>query len=106
MSIPKERLQQVAQISARIFDQCYNPSGARIGTKILTKRLRGPAMVQYYGNPDVLRFRQLKSLYPGFKFIDEEEQYRLQMVDSRKRRGKGAPTKKKEASTDTKKKRK
>ncbi|CDO94798.1 unnamed protein product [Kluyveromyces dobzhanskii CBS 2104] len=103
MSVPKSRLLKLAEISAKIFDQNFNPTNARTGSKILAQRLKGPAISNYYGNPDFIKFKQLKKLYPGMNFVDEEEQYRLTMLELRKRRGKGAPTKKREASGDSKK---
>ncbi|CEP63143.1 mitochondrial 37S ribosomal protein mS33 LALA0_S07e03356g [Lachancea lanzarotensis] len=100
MSIPKQRLLQVASLSARIFNENFNPTAARNGGKILSKRLKGASIAGYYGNPDFLKFKHLKTLYPEFQFTDEQEEYRLSMNEARKRRGKGAPTKKKEASKD------
>lgn len=103
MSAPKSRLLQLAKVSAKIFDQNFNPTNARTGAKILAQRLKGPTLANYYGNPDFIKFTHLKKLYPGYNFVDESEEYRLTMIDLRKRRGKGAPTKKREASGETKK---
>lgn len=99
MAVSKERFLKVAELSAKIFDQNFNPSGVRTGSQILAKRLKGPTVANYYGDPDLLRFRHLRTLYPGFKFADLDEEYRLTMLEARKRRGKGAPKKKKEASS-------
>ncbi|CAR25879.1 ZYRO0A10230p [Zygosaccharomyces rouxii] len=99
MTVSKDRLLKVAELSAKIFDQNFNPSGVRTGSQILAKRLKGPAVASYYGDPDLLRFRHLRTLYPGFKFADLDEEYRLTMLEARKRRGKGAPKKKKEATS-------
>lgn len=98
MSVPKSRLLKLAEVSAKIFDQNFNPTAARTGSKILSKRLKGDSIASYYGNPDFLKFKHLKALYPGFNFVDQEEEYRITMNEARKRRGKGAPAKKKEAS--------
>lgn len=95
MAVPKNRLLKVAELSAKIFDQNFNPTGARTGAQILAKRLKGPTVASYYGNPDLLKFKHLKTLYPGFRFVDSDEEYRLTMLEARKRRGKGAPKKKK-----------
>ncbi|GCE98296.1 mitochondral 37S ribosomal protein S27 [Zygosaccharomyces mellis] len=99
MAVSRERLLKVAELSAKIFDQNFNPSGVRTGSQILAKRLKGPTVAGYYGDPDLLKFRHLRTLYPGFKFADLDEEYRLTMLEARKRRGKGAPKKKKEASS-------
>lgn len=106
MTVPKNRLLKVAEVSARVFNQNFNPSGVRTGSKILSQRLKGPAIASYYGDPDFLKFKHLKTLYPEFQFCDLDEEYRLTMIEARKRRGKGAPKKLKEASgggTKTKK---
>lgn len=100
MAVSKARLLKVAELSAKIFDQNFNPTNVRTGAKILSKRLKGQTLAGYYGNPDTLKFKNLKTLYPGIKFVDPEEEYRLSMVEVRKRRGKGAPTKTKESSGD------
>ncbi|AQZ17389.1 RSM27 (YGR215W) [Zygosaccharomyces parabailii] len=95
MAVSRTRLLKVAELSAKIFDQNFNPAGIRTGAQILAKRLKGPTVAAYYGDPDLLKFKHLKTLYPGFKFADLEEEYRLTMLEARKRRGKGAPKKKK-----------
>ncbi|CAB4256096.1 similar to Saccharomyces cerevisiae YGR215W RSM27 Mitochondrial ribosomal protein of the small subunit [Maudiozyma barnettii] len=106
MSIPKERLLKLAEISAKIFDQNFNPSGMRTGSKVLSKRLKGPSVAAYYGNPDFVKFKNLKTLFPDSEFIDEEEQYRLSKVEGLKRRGKGAPKKTKKGAANGKSKKK
>ncbi|SMN22351.1 similar to Saccharomyces cerevisiae YGR215W RSM27 Mitochondrial ribosomal protein of the small subunit [Maudiozyma saulgeensis] len=106
MSIPKERLLKLAEISAKIFDQNFNPSGMRTGSKVLSRRLKGPSVASYYGNPDFIKFKNLKTLFPESEFIDEEEQYRLSKVEGLKRRGKGAPKKTKKGTASGKSKKK
>ena len=101
MNVPKARLLKVAELSAKIFDQNFNPSGIRTGSKILNERLKGPSVASYYGNPDILKFRHLKTLYTDIEFVDLEEQYRLSMVEAKKRRGKGAPKKMKKDAAAT-----
>lgn len=98
MTVLKGRLLKVAEVSAKVFDQNFNPTGARTGAKILSQRLKGSTIASYYGDPDFLKFKHLKKLYPDFSFADLQEEYRLSMIEARKRRGKGAPKKKKEAS--------
>ncbi|KAH3899088.1 probable Mitochondral 37S ribosomal protein S27 [Saccharomycodes ludwigii] len=98
MSIPKNRLLKLAETSARIFDQNFNQTNVRTGAKILSKRLKGPSIAEYYGNPDFIKFKHLKILYPDFNFVDKNEEYRLSMNQAKRRRGKGAPPKKKEVN--------
>lgn len=90
----KQKFQALTKIKAEIYGNNYNPENIRTGAKVLRKRLVGPTVANYYNNPDFLRFKDLKKLFPQFNFVDLEEQYRLTMVAARKRRGKGAPKKK------------
>ncbi|CCK71122.1 mitochondrial 37S ribosomal protein mS33 KNAG_0G00660 [Huiozyma naganishii CBS 8797] len=102
MSVPRQRLAKLYELSAKIFDQNFNPGRVRTGSKILSQRLKGPSVANYYGNPDFIKFRNLKSLFPGTEFIDPDEQYRLMKVEGLKRRGKGAPKKMKKTDTASK----
>lgn len=97
MSVPKQRLLKLYELSAKIFDQNFNPTSARTGSQILAKRLKGPVVAGYYGNPDWIKFKHLSTLFPDTEFVDPEEQYRLNKVSGLKRRGKGAPKKMKKA---------
>lgn len=108
MTVPKNRLMAIAELSAKIFDHNFNPTGVRTGGKILAQRLKGPAIANYYGNPDFIKFRTVKKLYSDIPMSDPSEDYRLMMVSARKRRGKGAPkkTKKGEVKDSGKKKKK
>lgn len=54
----------------------------RTGSKILTKRLKGDNIKQYYGNPDMIRFKDLRSLYPTIDWVDPQEVYRLRINQS------------------------
>jgi len=53
-------------------------------------------MVEYY--PNQLSFTALKKEFPGLDLIDEYEEQRLQDVEDKKNRGKGAPKKAKSAA--------
>ncbi|CCF56710.1 hypothetical protein KAFR_0B04140 [Kazachstania africana CBS 2517] len=99
MSVPKKRLFELNRLSAKIFDQNFNPQGLRTGSKILSSRLKGPTIANYYGNPDFLKFKNLKTLFPNYQFVDTDELYRLSKVEGLKRRGKGPPKKTKSGST-------
>lgn len=103
MSVPKARLAKLYELSAKIFNQNYNPTGVRTGSQILAKRLKGPTVADYYGNPDWIKFKHLSTLFPDVEFVDPVEQYRLDKVAGLKRRGKGAPKKMKKGDVATKK---
>ncbi|ODV98168.1 hypothetical protein PACTADRAFT_185414 [Pachysolen tannophilus NRRL Y-2460] len=104
----RQRLLELQKLSCEIFQTTFNPTNQRTGSKILSKRLIGPTVANYYGNPDFLKFKDVAKLYKNedFKLVDPREEYRLNLAASRKRRGKGAPTKKKEASSKDGKKKK
>lgn len=108
MSAPsKARLLQVAQSQAKIFHN-ITPTATpqRTGSKILQKPLKGEAIASYYGPKQFITTKQLNDRLPMYKFIDPEEEYRLDVLGSRKRRGKGAPQKKRSKAEETGKKKK
>jgi hypothetical protein len=92
MSASPARLSQLAQLSAKVFSNVYNPTCARTGNKILRQRLIGQTLTGY--NPQKLvHFRDIKALYPELGLVDLDEKERLDEIARRKRRGKGAPKK-------------
>ncbi|GAA5822971.1 hypothetical protein JCM11251_004441 [Rhodosporidiobolus azoricus] len=89
---PAARLQELVKLRADIFSTTYNPESLRTGSKILKARLRGPAMVQYYGD----RFSGWKGLnaaVPGLELRDIVEEQRLLDIDTLRKRGKVKPKK-------------
>ncbi|KAL7665948.1 Small ribosomal subunit protein mS33 [[Candida] zeylanoides] len=91
----KERLEQVRKLSAEIFGANWNPHNTRNGAKILRAPLRGPKLASYYGDNDAMpSFKDFKAWFPELRLLDPKEQYRLKMVEDRKKRNKGAPKKK------------
>ncbi|PUU77926.1 mitochondrial ribosomal subunit S27-domain-containing protein [Tuber borchii] len=100
---PRERLQELAKTSARIFSTTYNPHNARTGNRILRERLRGPTLLDYYFPGRRFGVVDLRRHFPMMSFVDEDERQRLLDVQSKKARGKGAP-KKKKVGNDKKKK--
>lgn len=91
----QERLNQVKQLSASIFGHTWNPNCTRNGSKILKAPLKGPELVNYYGeNGSMPTFKDFKLWFPELNLVDPKEAYRLHMVKDRKKRNKGAPKKK------------
>jgi small subunit ribosomal protein S33 len=88
----KTRLAQLAQLSAKLFNNVYNPTGERTGNKILRKRLIGPTVVGWYPKR-IITLREITDAFPGMKLINQEEKLRLEEITKRKKRGKGAPKK-------------
>lgn len=92
----RSRLNQVKKLSAEIFGHVWNPNNVRNGSKILRAPLKGPEIVNYYGvNGSVPTFKDFKKWFPELNLVDPRESYRVMMVESRKKRNKGAPKKKK-----------
>ena len=81
----------LARLRCAIFQTSYNPTCVRTGAKYLRKRLRGPSMVRYY--PQEINLSQIARQYPELELVNEDEEQRLQDVEDRKKRGKGAPKK-------------
>ncbi|PWW76763.1 hypothetical protein C7212DRAFT_351963 [Tuber magnatum] len=99
----RERLQELAKTSARIFSTTYNPHNLRTGNRVLRERLKGPTLLDYYLPGRRFGVTDLRRHFPMLSFVDEEERQRLQDVQSKKARGKGAPKKKKGANDKKKK---
>jgi hypothetical protein len=81
-----------AQLQCSIFNTTFNPERLRLGNKILRQRLKGPILSQYYP-PKIDVIQKLRKDYPEFTIQDEEEELRLEAVEAKKARGKGAPKK-------------
>ncbi|KAF8882169.1 mitochondrial ribosomal subunit S27-domain-containing protein [Gymnopilus junonius] len=94
--VPPSRLQALKQLQCSIFQTSYNPQSLRTGAKYLRARLRGPSMVSYY--PAHFNIPTIIRKYPELEMVDEDEEERLQDVQDRKKRGKGAPKKAKTAA--------
>jgi small subunit ribosomal protein S33 len=85
------RLTALTRLRCAIFQTSYNPTNIRTGGKYLRRRLRGPSMARYY--PQELNLSQIARQYPELELVSEIEEQRLQDVEDRKKRGKGAPKK-------------
>jgi len=82
----------LAQLTARIFNHSYNPSGVRTGNKILRQRLIGPTITNWYPK-NLIKLNEITELFPGFKLVDLQEKQRLDDIARLRKRGKGAPKK-------------
>lgn len=79
---PKSRLLELTKLRCNIFNENFNPLNIRTGSKILTQRLKGENIKRYYGNPDMIRFKELRSLFPTIDWVDPAEVYRLKINQS------------------------
>ncbi|GAA5904989.1 mitochondrial 37S ribosomal protein mS33 RSM27 [Sporobolomyces salmoneus] len=87
-----ERLQQVVKLRSEIFQTTYNPQSLRTGSKILKARLRGPAMLRYYGER-FTGWKGLEQAIPGLQLRDIHEETRLADLEAMRKRGKVKPKK-------------
>ncbi|KIV95214.1 hypothetical protein PV10_02893 [Exophiala mesophila] len=99
MALPaRSRLLELTKLQCSIFSTIFNPTGERLGNKILRQRLKGPKLAAYYPR----RSATVEDVMNEFKKFDlvgenEDEAERLEDVARAKLRGKGAPKKKKTA---------
>lgn len=102
MAVPRSRVLDLLKVSCRIFNTTFNPTNARLGTKVLRQRLRGPSIAAYYPRR-IATFRHLKGLYKqdGVEMYDAFEEDRLEHIAIAKSRGKGAPKKKRSAAGES-----
>jgi len=82
----------IKQVQCRIFNTTFNPTGLRLGNKILRQRLKGDLLATYYP-PRFRPIQELRRAYPDCYFVDERETERLHKLEMVKARGKGAPKK-------------
>lgn len=90
-SIAPSRFAALVKTRCAVFQTSYNPTSVRTGAKYLRARLRGPSMVNYY--PPTLSLSSIIREFPEMELVDAAERQRLQDVEDRKKRGKGAPKK-------------
>ncbi|PGH16545.1 hypothetical protein AJ79_01651 [Helicocarpus griseus UAMH5409] len=83
----------------RIFSHTFNPTQQRLGNKVLRQRLRGPALASYYPQR-IGTLKELGEAYDalGLRVVDYPEGKRLEVIEKLKKRGKGAPKKKRTAA--------
>lgn len=106
------RLQTLQKLRSQIFGTTFNPLSLRTGSKVLKARLRGPAMLRYYGER-MSGFAGLNNAIPNLELRDvaEETRYvapspcpkravtyaafahRLIDLETRRKRGKVTPKK-------------
>ncbi|KAI9451289.1 mitochondrial ribosomal subunit S27-domain-containing protein [Russula earlei] len=89
-------LAALTRLRSIIFQTSYNPTSQRTGAKYLRRRLRGPAMIEYY--PNQLSISSINTEFRGLHLVDEYEERRIQDVADKKNRGKGAPKKARSAA--------
>lgn len=82
------RLQALTKLRSTVFETTYNPESLRTGSKVLKARLRGPAMLRYYGER-ISGWAGLNAAVPGLELKDIAEETRLIDLETRRKRGKG-----------------
>jgi len=75
----KSKLLELTKLQCKIFNQNFNPTLQRTGSKILTKKLKGDTIKSYYGPTDFPKFKDLKSMFPALRFTDPDQKYRLRI---------------------------
>ncbi|SCV67040.1 BQ2448_5686 [Microbotryum intermedium] len=99
----RARLLALDELRCRIFSTTFNPNNVRTGSKILKARLRGPSMMEYYGQR-YSGWKKLNAQVPGLELrnIAEEQRSVMQFIlglgrlidlEVRRRRGKVTPKK-------------
>ena len=76
MSFIGSRLAQLIETRSKIFGTVFNPNSLRTGSKILKARLRGPAMLRYYGDR-LSGFSALNAAIPNLELKDVAEETRF-----------------------------
>ncbi|KAF2484664.1 mitochondrial ribosomal subunit S27-domain-containing protein [Neohortaea acidophila] len=97
MAVARNRVVDLMKVQCRIFNTIFNPTGERLGNKVLRARLKGPALASYYPRR-VATFKDLQNNYPEWQMYNEKEEDRLEHIQVLKAKGKGAPKKKRTAA--------
>ncbi|KAJ2356347.1 mitochondral 37S ribosomal protein S27 [Coemansia erecta] len=86
---------KVAKLSAKIFGNSFNPSGARTGNYILRQSFRGEHMASYYLSTEDLAKMNLRKISKelDMQLTDPDEIDRMNVLEKLKLRGKGPPPK-------------
>lgn len=69
------RLQALTKLRSEVFGTAYNPESLRTGSKVLKARLRGPAMLRYYGQR-ISGWAGLNAAVPNLELKDVAEETR------------------------------
>lgn len=69
------RLQALTKLRSEVFGTTYNPESLRTGSKVLKARLRGPAMLRYYGQR-ISGWAGLNAAVPNLQLRDIAEETR------------------------------
>ena len=81
MAIPRSRVVDLMRVQSRIFNTIFNPTGERLGNKILRARLKGPAFASYYPRR-VATFKDLQKVYPEWQMYDEmDDMYTIELCN-------------------------
>ncbi|KAF2086903.1 hypothetical protein K490DRAFT_57373 [Saccharata proteae CBS 121410] len=91
-AVPRSRVLDLMKVQSRIFNTVFNPTQARLGTKILRQRLKGPILAAYYPRR-IGTLQELEKRYPDYESLDREQMDWEDHVAQLKARGKGAPKK-------------
>ncbi|KAI9227989.1 MAG: mitochondrial ribosomal subunit S27-domain-containing protein [Piptocephalis tieghemiana] len=97
------RRTEIAQLSARIFSQVWNPSGARTGNKVLRQRPIPEHLLTSYYPKSPLSLKDICA-WSGEPIVDVDEAERVDKITRARRRGKGTPKKGQGKRTTIKKK--
>ncbi|KIW09255.1 uncharacterized protein PV09_00178 [Verruconis gallopava] len=92
MSVARSRILELMKLQCSIFNTTFNPDRLRLGNKVLRQRLKGHILSKYYP-PKVDVIQNLRKDYPDCLVPDEREELRLEAVEAKRARGKGAPKK-------------
>lgn len=69
------RLAELGKLRSSVFGTTWNPLSQRTGSKILKARLRGPAMLRYYGDR-MSGWASLNAAIPNLALKDVAEETR------------------------------
>jgi hypothetical protein len=78
---PRKDQPNSLQAQCQVFGAIYNPTGARLGTKVLRQRLRGPALAAYYPRKTATIKDVKKEFGPFLTTWDDAEEDRFEYIE-------------------------
>ncbi|WBW70627.1 mitochondrial ribosomal protein subunit S33 [Schizosaccharomyces osmophilus] len=84
--IKREILEEIKQVSAKIFQTNYKSNNSRTGHKFLQRKLQGPRLASYY--PSKVPVSKMREII-GLPIPNSQHTLRMEILEEKVRKGKG-----------------
>ncbi|EPY53979.1 ribosomal protein subunit S27 [Schizosaccharomyces cryophilus OY26] len=84
--LKREILEEIKQVSAKIFGTNYKANNSRAGNKFLQRKLHGPRLANYY--PSKVPISRMREII-GLPIPNGQHTLRMEVLEEKARKGKG-----------------